>query len=749
MAIEDLIGTRNSSWHHQSYANGTRCARLGQGGGILRSTGGNARSHPPHVLRNSGPGRALAVAMTTTTAPVSRLIHAEPAPTSLLDRDLSWLAFNGRVLQEAEDQRREAASRLRFAAIVSSNLDEFYRVRVAATVAMLRESVEQAVRTRHLHRLHTITETVVHQQQRLGQVLWHEVLPALAQEGFPVGRIDDAVSSTSAQRNLARLAVLPLLAEPLCGDAPALVDLLEDQVSYLVGRSPGGILWFVGIPKDVPRFHAEASAPPIRYFIDDLARLALAERYAEVGPQQWWAIKLTRDANLSVTFEPADELELALQRAIELRRFGAPARLLIDSAMPADVVDELRQLLRIDPAYVVAGARYHNLRDLHQLAALLELRTRSVAPATTGQSVPELQRVSSVLDHIGEGDRVLHFPYHRFDVVLEALHEAARDASVRAVAITLYRVGADSPVVSVLEEIARGGKPVFAFVEVTARFDERENLEAGARLERAGVTVRRHLPNCKVHAKLLLVDRGDAPGRSVVYLSTGNFNAANALIYTDHGLFTADSEIVADVRRVFHFLQHDGDAPTLSRLLMAPHSLRQGLGALIDAEIFAAQAGLPSGIQLKLNALEDSDMIHHLLRAAREGVPVRVIVRGICRLPVDVASMPALFSARSVIDDHLEHGRIYRFHARGEDRLFLSSADWMTRNMDRRVEIAVPIYDPAVRAELLQLLLTQLADTASARELEPSMLNTRLTPAGGVRAQRAFGDWLATAGRLT
>ena len=478
-------------------------------------------------------------------------------------------------------------------------------------------------------------------------------------------------------------------------------------------------------------------------FLDDVIRVGIHELFPAYGRVAVHSIKLSRDAELDMEDEEVsgDVME-KIRRGVAKRSTGYPARLLYDPQLPAAVLAALKQKTGVDDEALVEGSRYHNFRDFFGFpsfgAARLAYPVQRPVPHRT------LPRTGSLLAAIGGRDHLLHPPYHSFDYVSRLLREAARDPRVSAIRITLYRVAAKSAVVKALLKAARNGKQVTAVVELKARFDEESNLYWAEKLQRAGAQVVFTAPELKCHAKLLLIGRreADETTRHYAYLSTGNFNEATSTVYTDHGLFTADPRLTDEVAAVFNYLHDGGPPPALRHLLVAPFALKTGLEALIDFEIKEAKKGRPAAIILKVNALEHPAMVQRLYAASAAGVQVELIVRGIgCLLP----AQPGLsdnIRQRSLVDRYLEHSRVYVFAHAGQEQVYLSSADWMTRNLERRVEVAFPLLDETLRAEVRQLLDFQRHDNVKARDFD----NNFIAPAKGekpLRAQVETRRWLA------
>ena len=687
---------------------------------------------------------------------------AEPASEEavrFLDRELSWVAFNGRVLQEAMDPTVPLFERLDFLAIFSSNLDEFFRVRVASLRSLLRLEKKKVRKlaldpARLLGEIHA---AVLAQQEEFGAFFRDRLLPELAREG--VHLVDEA-AVTPDQAEFLRAhfhqVVRPHLSPVLLDQDPP--PHLEDRTVYLVVE-----LWPVGASRSSgapPRYGlvrvpspalerfvvlpAEGDARVVM-FLDDVLRLELAGLFPGFDAGGAYAVKLSRDAELYLEDEFSGDMVAAIRESLKKRATGLPSRFLYDLHAPAALVAYLKGRLGLADEDLVLGGRYHNLHDLRDFPR--GSRPDLSYPRWPPLPHPDLEGVPSVIAAVAERDRVLHFPYQSYDYVIRFLAEAAADPAVEEIWLTVYRLSRESAVARAVLDAAERGKRVRVFVEVLARFDEAANLAWAERMERAGVAAMYSRPGIKVHGKLALaVRREGAERRRYCYVGTGNFNERTALHYTDVGLLTADARITGDVEAVFLHLAGENPVPTFAHLMVAPFTLRDGLYGLIENEIAAARAGQPSGITLKLNALEDPAIIGRLYDASRAGVPVRIVVRGICCLLAGVEGMSATVSATSIVDRYLEHTRIYVFHAGGEEKTYLASADWMTRNLSHRVEVAVPLYDPEVRRQVAALLTLQLADDVKARVLDHRRDNRYVARGSGprLRAQEATRDFLTS-----
>ncbi|MBW3534883.1 MAG: polyphosphate kinase 1 [Gemmatimonadetes bacterium] len=678
-----------------------------------------------------------------------------------LDRELSWLAFNERVLQEAADVTVPLFERLNFLSIYSSNLDEFFRVRVASLRGLLRLN-ERRQRSLGLHPsrlLRAIHARVGRQQEWFGEIFRGQILPELERQGIVL--IDETglgpdqgewVRAYVKDEVLAHLH--PVILEE--GEAP---PFLEDRTVYLVVElwpeesftlsAVGPRLALVEVPSPpLSRFlmlPAEEGRRTVM-FLDDAIRHYLPALFPgfEVGSAH--AVKLSRDAELHLEDEFGGDVVEAVRKSLKKRERGLPARFLYDLQASYAMISTLKARLGLDDEDLVVGGRYHNLHDLADFPRLdvagLSYRRWDPLPH------PHLSRADSILDAVREGEHLLHLPYQTYDPVLRFLTEAAADPDVEEIWLTVYRVSRDSKILGALLDAAELGKRVRVFVEVKARFDEASNLDWGERMARAGIVTHYNLPGLKVHAKVaLVVRREDGVLRRYAWLGTGNFNERTARFYADHGLFTADPRLTDDVQTLFRVLSGEEEEPVFSHLLVAPFDLRRRLYEMIDAEADRARAGEEARIFVKLNNLEDPGMIARLHEASGAGVDVRMIVRGICCLAAGVPGLSENIRVTAIVDRYLEHARVYGFWNGGEERVFLASADWMERNLSHRIEVAVPVYDPGLRQELGRILYYQLADNVKARIVDERLTNTPVGRGRGepaVRSQERIRAFLRT-----
>jgi len=684
-------------------------------------------------------------------------MSAKRSEYTYLDRETSWLAFGGRVLQEAEDETVPLFERLFFCGIFSSNLDEYFRVRVASLRTLLRLGKgDKAKLGIDPHRLlHDIHRIVLEQQERYGSVV-AEIFGALAHAGVRrVGEESLHPEHDGFVRRFFEDRVKPLVTPEFLDDenrSPFLrnheiylvVELWDRAREALDSWTPVYALVRVPAP-ELGRFVTLPNRGAGRevMFLDDVIRYNFDALCPEHEIGRSYAVKLTRDAELYVDDEFEGDLVDAIRKSLKKRETGVPSRFLYDKSTPYVVIHHLHHRLGLEDEDLVLGGRYHNLSDYMGFPRFgrEELSNPEWAPLPH----PVLDHVDSVMAAMRERDQVIHTPYQSFGHFVRLLEEAADDPDVEEVWMTVYRVARDSDVLNALIRAAGNGKRVTVFMEVQARFDEESNLVWSDRLKAAGVRTLFSMKGRKVHAKIALVVRREGGARlGYAYVGTGNFNEKTARVYADHGVFTCDERITLDVEEVFRFLAGEVDKPRTEHLLVAPFTLRKGFNRLIEHEARRAASGEPTGMTLKMNALEDRKIIRRLYDASVSGVPIEILVRGICRLVPGVPGQSETIRARSILDRYLEHARIYRFLRDGEERMYLSSADWMKRNLSHRVEVALPVYDPDVRVQIRTLLELQLADNRKARWIDEAGTSPYVRSDGPpLRSQEAFRAYLA------
>jgi len=646
-----------------------------------------------------------------------------------LNRELSWLAFNDRVLAEANDPAVPIIERLKFLAIYASNLDEFFMVRVAA----LRRQIDADI-TRPgpdglppAPALQLIVARVKQSQENIGRCFRENILPDLEAAGIFL--LDEKNVNDEQRDHLVQYfnqSLKPVIT-PLAVDPAHPFPRLENKALYFClelarkrkpANKPRARLVLLHIPTNLfGRFvrlpSADSTLPFIR--IDDVIRLNLAPIFPGDIVMGCYQIKVIRDAELEFDEEAPDLLE-SITKTLEQRRIAPATRFLYDAEMPQRVIDMFCEQLQLLPDHLFPGARYHSFADFFQFPGL-DVPLLQYPPMPP-QPVPALEKSASLFAAILERDHLLHHPYQKFDYVIRLLDEAANDPEVVSIKMTLYRVSSKSLVAEALARAAKNGKQVMVLVELRARFDEAANIRWSRQLKDAGAHVIFGLQGLKTHGKLcLIVRREEKTLRRYCHLSTGNYNDRTAHIYGDLGLLTCREEICEEVEGVFNLLTGYAAPESYQHLLVAPEHLRNAIIERIRREAENAQDGKPAAIIAKMNSLVDPQMIDELYLASRAGVHIQLIIRGICCLRPGVPGLSDNIRVISIIDRFLEHARVYIFENAGQREYFLASADWMSRNLDRRVEVAFPIYDPALQQQVQEIIDTQLADNVKARVL--------------------------------
>lgn len=678
-------------------------------------------------------------------------------PNDLVKRDTSWLDFNARVLQEAADDRVPLYERIRFLAIYSSNLDEFYRVRVSSLrqfKKLPKTERRELFDFRPKRELKDIRKKVHAQQEEFGRIFREEIRPKLETENIYLIHGDEmdkrqlAFAKKHFDKELKPHLELHWLSEPDADGGGGELPFLDDgQLCLAVGVHDEDApeekeVALVPIPVDqCGRF---VVLPPRKdnpegyyvIFIDSLIRANL-DRWINRRVDFGYSFKLSRDAELYIDNEFDGDLLRKIESSLERRDLGLPTRFLYDSDMPKWLRKRLKKALKLSKYDMIPGGRYHNFGDFFSFPEPEDHDHLSYEPLPPLPH-PQLEGADSLMGVLQANDVLLSFPYQKYDYVPRLIREAADHPEVRRIRITLYRVAKKSEVVTNLLYALEQGKKVEAFVEAKARFDEASNLYWGKEMTEAGAYVRYSYPAVKVHTKLLQIERradDDAPVTYYSYIGTGNFNEKTAKLYGDHALLTCRPELGKDVERVFDLLRGKLILPRCKHLLVSPFNLQTDFLDLIDREIEIAKDGGHAYLFLKMNSLEEEVMIEKLREAAAAGVEVRLIVRGICRLvPKEDEDIRIL----SIVDRFLEHARIFIFGNGGNERVFIGSADWMGRNIYRRVEVVTPIYDNRIRLELRRIMDMQWRDNQRARHIGEENLNAyrpRVTGEGTFRAQ--------------
>ncbi|QQL50936.1 polyphosphate kinase 1 [Mucilaginibacter ginkgonis] len=643
----------------------------------------------------------------------------------LINREISWLYFNDRVLQEAADPTVPLLDRVRFLAIFSSNLDEFYRVRVAtlSRLANLNEKAKALLGYNPKKVLSQIKSIVIKQERKFNNLYENIIIKQLAAEKiFILSDTQLNVTRGAFVKEYFRSKLLTTLVPVMLDESSAIPELNDRSVYFFVKLTLKKRIRYalIEFPANLPRFLVLPKTNDLNFIIllDDIIRYSLEDIFFifEYDSIEAYSIQLTRDAELDLDKEVSEKFIDALTKSLQKRRKGKPMRLLYDADMPADMVNNLVLKLNARPENLIPGSRYHNFKDFIKFPNVnkpeLEYSRYTPLPAKG------LSFGKSILNQIMLNDYLVSTPYQSFDYTIHFLREAAIDPKVREINISVYRLAENSSVVHALINAAKNGKKVVCLVELRARFDEENNIYWSNRLEEEGVNVIYGIPNYKVHAKACLVSRMEK-GKLAYYacLSTGNFNEKTASIYADHTLFTANKKITDDLICVFRDLQKGQLPKGLKSLIVSPYDSRPAVYKLIDNEIKIAKAGKKAYMILKMNSLSDEDLVAKLYSASNAGVKIDLIVRGMCCLVPGVKGYSENINVISIVDKYLEHARALIFGNGGKELVYLTSADLMTRNIDNRVEVGFPIYDEKLKQVVKDIIKIQLADNTKARIL--------------------------------
>ncbi len=652
----------------------------------------------------------------------------QATPFPYYNRDLSWLSFNYRVLQEAKDPSVPLFERIKFLGIYSSNLDEFFRVRVASIKSLIRlgKRTKRQIDFPPEEILDKINETVKNQQLEFTEIYQQHIIPLL--EAINIYIVQQTELEVPQYRYLDRLIeekLIPYL-HPMLIVKNKIRTFLVNNGLYLAvvlgtkGNSPRYAV--VRIPSHrFPRFLVLPSRDEKRKEIitlDEVVRHALPMLFPGYSIEGTYSFKMTRDAELYLEDEYSGDLIEKIRKGLNKRNIGVSTRFVYDRAMPDNCLRFLMHAFNVKVADLQPEGRYHNNFDLFKFPdfGLSHLKDTPLPPLVH----KKLERYTILFDAIKKKDYLLHFPYHSYSYVIKFLEQAAHDPNVSSIKVTQYRVAKDSQVIAALRSALLAGKKVMVFVEIKARFDEEANLYWAERLEEWGAIVKYSLPELKVHSKLAMISRKEGDKiQNYCFLSTGNFNESTATLYEDFGFFTADPRIVDEVAMIFDYLENELMPPRpFKHLLVGQFRMRKNIYDLIEAEIKNAKAGKKAEILIKLNSIQDHRMIERLYQASNAGVKIKMIIRGICGLVPQQADFSENIEVISIVDRFLEHSRIYWFHNNGKPKIYLSSADWMTRNLYHRIECAFPIYDKRLRAEIGDFLDMQFKDNVKARVID-------------------------------
>lgn len=675
-------------------------------------------------------------------------------------RDISWLSFNYRVLMEASDDALPLYERINFMSIYSSNLEEFYKIRVADHKAIVNGVTQSDEETRHsaTELLNEINLTVNRQLEDRIRIYEKEIIPTLRQQHIIFYQDENILPQHDNFLHLFfKEEIFPFL-QPVPVSQDKVVSFLRDNRLYLavqlrrkgsLAEEPEFFEYFViKLPySKVPRFIELPKIGEDYYimYIEDIIKANLSTIFPGYEVDCSYCIKISRDADILID-DSANTSEIIEQvrTKVKKRKIGAICRFVYDRSMPPNFLEYLMGAFHIDPNELVPGDRHLNMEDLRKLPH--PGKTADVQQKPLSMKLNILDEQGSIFHYVTKKDLLLYYPYHSFEHFIHFLYEAVHEPSVSDIMITQYRVADNSAVINTLIAAAQNGKKVTVFVELKARFDEENNLVTAKMMEDAGINIIYSIPKLKVHAKVALIlyeGKGEEERNGYAYISTGNFNESTATLYADCGLFTCDKAIVNDLHHLFQTLQGK-ETPAFQKLLVARFNLIPELTKLIDREIELAKTGGKGRIILKMNALQDTEMINRLYEASEAGVEIDLIIRGICCL---IPGQPYSSNIRitRIVDTFLEHARVWYFGNNGDPKLFLGSPDWMRRNLYRRIEAITPILDDSLKQELIDMLSIQLNDKRKACFVDDKLQNCRKSiepQKEKVRAQYTFYEYL-------
>ncbi len=652
-----------------------------------------------------------------------------------INRELSWLAFNERVLQEAADIRNPLLSRIKFLGIFSNNLDEFFRVRVATLkrIEIYNKAAKTALGFSPKKILFQIQKTVVEQQAEFGRI-YEDICRRLAQYNILIVNERQLTAEQGQQvREYFHDRVRPLLVPLMIDEIPVFPTLRDGSIYLAVllmrrdGREKPHYA-LIEMPNKLSRFFVfdrQSKGGAFVMLLDDVIRYCLEDIFAIFGYDDCraYTVKITKDAEVDFDADVSKSFLELVETGIKKRKQGRPVRFIHDLEIDAGLLQFLTKSLGIHKTdNIIAGGRYHNFKDFMAFPTLgpPEIDNRPNPPLLH----KNIDARASLLARIRNQDMMLHFPYHAFHPIIDFLREAAIDPKVRYIKMTLYRVAKQSNIINALINARQNGKNVTVAIELQARFDEEANIEWAKTLQEAGINVIHGKQGIKIHSKLCLVGRLEH-GKIVHYanISTGNFHEGTARIYADDSLLTANPKITNEIAGLFKQIETQQLTSAFSHLLVSPDTMAPKIFSFIDQEIKNALKNKPAYIIAKMNSLSDEAMIDKLYEASKAGVKIKLLIRGICCLVPGVKGMSEHIEAISIVDKYLEHSRIYIFANGGEERYYISSADWMERNLYRRIEVACPVYDKKLQEELRFMLDTQWEDNVKARILNSKVRN--------------------------
>jgi len=665
--------------------------------------------------------------------------------SKLEHRELSWLSFNERVLQEAQDSEVPLVERIKFLGIFSNNLDEFFKVRVATIKRMIDyQQGSKKIEGEKPKKLMSMIQKKVLQLQNKFEYTFQNILNELERKGILIiNELELNPLQAEFVKKYFDEHVFPVLSPIILSNVDKF-PYLKDKSIYLIAKLNSSEpdvhsdFALIEIPTNVlPRFIVLPSENANKFIIllEDVIRYSLDDVFAlfKFDHFESWIIKLTRDAELDMDNDISKSFLEVISKGLNSRKTGQPVRFVFDNAVSRELLEYLVQELNLDEDNnLIPGGRYHNFKDFMNFPNIGD--ESLVYKKNQPLQHPLIKKHKSIIDVMAKRDFMLHVPYQDFNIFIRLLQEASIDPKVTEISLTIYRASKNSKVVNALINAARNGKKVTVVIELQARFDEEANIYWSRKLEEVGAKVTFGFPGLKIHAKLLNIVRKEGL-KTVNYacVSTGNFHEGNARVYSDLFLFTADRRITSDVKRIFDFFENSYKNFSYRHIIKSPLYLRRKMYQLIDHEIKNAKAGKEAFIILKLNSLVDNEIIYKLYQANAAGVKIKLIVRGICSLTPGVPGLSENVEAISIVDKYLEHSRVLIFCNGGDELYYITSADWMTRNLDRRVEVACPIYDKTVQREIRDMIELQLKDNVKARIIDCFQENAYVHSNGSAR----------------
>ncbi|MCA3952422.1 polyphosphate kinase 1 [Vibrio vulnificus] len=672
-----------------------------------------------------------------------------------IEKELSWLSFNERVLQEAADKTVPLIERIRFLGIFSNNLDEFYKVRFSDVKRRILINREQGGNDISKHLLSKMQSKALKLNERFDE-LYNELIRDMARRHIFL--VNESQLDEAQQKWIVkyfRKEVLPHITPLMLTDEIDVLQFLKDEYAYIaveLKKQEQSKYALLEIPTDhLPRFimvpEQKGKRKKTIILLDNIIRFCLNDIFGgffDYEELNGYAMKMTRDAEYDLRHEVEYSLLEQMSEGLSQRLTALPVRFVYERDMPEDMLKYLCYKLKISHYdSLIPGGRYHNFKDFIAFPNVGRdyLENKPLPPLTCA----DFEGYANAFDAIRNQDILLHYPYHSFEHITELVRQASFDPKVVSIKINVYRVAKNSRLMNSLIDAVHNGKRVTVVVELQARFDEEANIEWSKRLTDAGVHVIFGVPGTKIHAKLLLITRREEEGfMRYAHIGTGNFHERTARIYTDFSLLTADQELAAEVRGVFSYIMNPFQPVRFRHLIVSPRNSRSQLYRLVDNEIANAQAGKKAAITLKVNNLVDKGLISRLYEASSAGVKIRMIIRGMCSLVPGLEGLSDNIEIISIIDRFLEHPRVLVVHNDGEPLVYISSADWMERNIDNRIEVMSPVRDPRIKQRIIDILNIQFTDTVKARRIDKEMSNNYVERGNRkkIRSQIAIYDYL-------